>query len=86
MFGGLFGSLGGGFFNQNYRAYPVAFIDKSGAEKGDKVILPPSALQTLGALYICIQCCAGVVCLRAPAARAGPTTSRTSHEACIQLA
>lgn len=57
MFGGLFTGLGGGFFNQNYRAYPVAFIDKSVAEKGDKVILPPSALQTLGVLRHRMQQC-----------------------------
>ena len=48
MFGGIFGGLGGGTYNQNYRAYPVAFIEKEGAERGDKVILPPSALHTLG--------------------------------------
>jgi ubiquitin fusion degradation protein 1 len=50
MFGGIFGGMGGGVYNQNYRAYPVTFIEKEVAEKGDKVILPPSALQTLGAL------------------------------------
>jgi ubiquitin fusion degradation protein 1 len=51
MFGGLFNSFGGGggFFDQNFRAYPVAFIEKEAAEKGDKVILPPSALNILGA-------------------------------------
>jgi hypothetical protein len=48
MFGGIFGNMGGGVYNQNYRAYPVAFIDKESAEKGDKVILPPSALHALG--------------------------------------
>jgi ubiquitin fusion degradation protein 1 len=48
MFGGLFGAFGGGFFDQNFRAYPVAFIEKESAEKGDKVILPPSSLNTLG--------------------------------------
>jgi hypothetical protein len=50
MFGGLFGSLGGGFYDQNFRAYPVAFIEKESAERGDKVILPPSSLNTLGKL------------------------------------
>lgn len=48
MFGGLFGALGGGFFDANFRAYPVAFIEKESAEAGDKVILPPSSLNTLG--------------------------------------
>ena len=36
-------------YDQNYRAYPVAFIEKEGAERGDKIILPPSALHALGA-------------------------------------
>jgi ubiquitin fusion degradation protein 1 len=48
----LLGSLGGGFFNQNYRAYPVAFLDKGSADKGDKLILPPSALQTLASMHV----------------------------------
>lgn len=62
MFGGLFGGLGGGVYNQNYRAYPVAFIEKESAEKGDKVILPPSALQTLGAPFVLLHCdvCASI--------------------------
>ena len=37
-------------YDQNYRAYPVAFIEKEGAERGDKIILPPSALHALGAM------------------------------------
>lgn len=52
MFGGFFGAgypgPGGGTFEANYRAMPVAFIDKQSAEYGDKVILPPSALERLG--------------------------------------
>jgi ubiquitin fusion degradation protein 1 len=36
-------------FSANFRAMPVAFIDKPQAEFGDKVFLPPSALQRLGA-------------------------------------
>jgi ubiquitin fusion degradation protein 1 len=51
MFGGLFGHgfpHGGGSFTAHYRAMPVAFIDKQQAEFGDKVILPPSALDRLG--------------------------------------
>lgn len=54
MFGGLFGALGGGFYDQNFRAYPVAFIEKESAEKGDKVILPPSSLNTLGTFFAVI--------------------------------
>lgn len=51
MFGGFFGGggFGGGVFEAHYRAMPVAFIDKQSAEFGDKVILPPSALDRLGA-------------------------------------
>ncbi len=46
---GLFGGAAGGVFESRYRAMPVAFIDKQSAEFGDKVILPPSALDRLGA-------------------------------------
>lgn len=56
MFSGMFGALGGGFFDQNFRAYPVAFIEKESAEGGDKVILPPSSLNKLGTQ---ILCCSG---------------------------
>lgn len=50
MFGGGFGRGGGGnTFSATYRAFPLAFIDKQSAEYGDKVILPPSALDRLGA-------------------------------------
>lgn len=34
-------------FEASYRAYPVSFIDKLDAENGDKVFLPPSALDRL---------------------------------------
>lgn len=54
MFGGgpfnPFGGLNHGTFEAFYRAMPVAFIDKQSAEFGDKVILPPSALERLGEL------------------------------------
>lgn len=35
-------------FEANYRVYPVSFIDKNDAENGDKIFLPPSALDRLG--------------------------------------
>jgi hypothetical protein len=38
-------------FEASYRAYPVSFIDKLDAEKGDKVFLPPSALDRLCAFF-----------------------------------
>lgn len=47
----MFHFLGGGYhgrFEATYRAFPLAFIDKQSAEYGDKVILPPSALDRLG--------------------------------------
>lgn len=47
MFGFPFGAPA--TFEAHYRAMPVAFIDKQSAEFGDKVILPPSALDRLGA-------------------------------------
>jgi hypothetical protein len=47
LFGG-FGGMGGGRFEGQYRCYPVTFIDKPEAERGDKIFLPPSALDRLG--------------------------------------
>lgn len=48
MFGGLFGGyMPMGRFQASYRCYPVSFIDRTEAEKGDKVFLPPSALDRL---------------------------------------
>ncbi|WIA37035.1 hypothetical protein OEZ86_014018 [Tetradesmus obliquus] len=51
----MFHFLGGqyhGRFEATYRAFPLAFIDKQSAEYGDKVILPPSALDRLASLHI----------------------------------
>ncbi|XP_027109342.2 uncharacterized protein [Coffea arabica] len=39
-------------FQQHYRCYPVSFIEKSHLEKGDKIIMPPSALDRLAYLQI----------------------------------
>ncbi|KAK9280702.1 hypothetical protein L1049_014400 [Liquidambar formosana] len=39
-------------FQQIYRCYPVSFIEKPHLEKGDKVIMPPSALDRLAFLQI----------------------------------
>lgn len=54
MFGGFPGNFGGHFgtFENQYRCYSVAFIDKPHLEDGDKVILPPSALDRLASLRI----------------------------------
>jgi len=40
--------LGGGAFAASYRVYPVSFLDRPDAEAGDKLFLPPSALDRLG--------------------------------------
>jgi ubiquitin fusion degradation protein 1 len=54
MFGffGGFGGPGGGRFEGHYRVYPVTFIDKPEAERGDKIFLPPSALDRLAQLHV----------------------------------
>lgn len=39
-------------FEQIYRCYPVSFIEKPDLEKGDKIIMPPSALDRLASLHI----------------------------------
>lgn len=60
MFGGFgFGGADGGFFGANsrtfdkqYQAFPVSFIGKEELEKGNKIILPQSALDTLARLNI----------------------------------
>ncbi|XP_022755791.1 ubiquitin recognition factor in ER-associated degradation protein 1-like isoform X1 [Durio zibethinus] len=43
---------GNSTFEQCYRCYPVSFIDKAHLEKGDKVIMPPSALDRLASLHV----------------------------------
>ncbi|XP_015583588.1 ubiquitin recognition factor in ER-associated degradation protein 1 isoform X3 [Ricinus communis] len=39
-------------FERSYRCYPGSFIDKPHLEKGDKIIMPPSALDQLASLHI----------------------------------
>ncbi|KAK1869686.1 hypothetical protein I4F81_012155 [Pyropia yezoensis] len=66
-FGGGFGGGGGGGFDlpdgampaapmgaftRQFRAFPVSFIDRADLDKGDKIILPPSALDTLARLAV----------------------------------
>lgn len=41
-----------GAFTRQFRCYPVSFIDKSELERGDKIVLPPSALDRLARLNI----------------------------------
>jgi len=55
MFGyGFFGGGGGmpGRFDHEYQAFPVSFIGKEELEKGNKIILPQSALDQLARLNI----------------------------------
>ena len=44
----FYAGRGSSTFEGNYRVYPVSFIDKIDAENGDKIFLPPSALDRLG--------------------------------------
>lgn len=39
-------------FDEQYRCYPVSFCDKSHLEDGDKILLPPSALEMLARMDI----------------------------------
>ncbi|KAK7820281.1 arginine decarboxylase [Quercus suber] len=39
-------------FEQTYRCYPASFIEKPQLESGDKIIMPPSALDRLASLHI----------------------------------
>lgn len=55
-FGGAMGGGGGGFggrrFEEQYHCYSVAAADKDHLEKGDKILLPPSAFDTLARLQV----------------------------------
>ncbi|RRT65771.1 hypothetical protein BHE74_00041729, partial [Ensete ventricosum] len=50
FFGGF--NYYGNSFEQTYRCYPASFIDKPQLEIGDKIIMPPSALDRLASLHI----------------------------------
>ena len=39
-------------FEEQYRVYPVVMADKAHLEDGDKILMPPSALETLARLRI----------------------------------
>lgn len=61
FFGGGYGSYGGSFgggygssrrFEEQYHCYSVAYADKPHLEKGDKILLPPSAFDTLARLQV----------------------------------
>ncbi|XP_021739549.1 B3 domain-containing protein At3g19184-like [Chenopodium quinoa] len=42
----------GGSFEQSYQCYPASYIEKPQIESGDKIIMPPSALDRLASLHI----------------------------------
>ncbi|XP_043692059.1 ubiquitin fusion degradation protein 1 homolog [Telopea speciosissima] len=42
----------GSSFQQLYHCYPVSFMNKEHLEKGDKIIMPPSALTRLASMHI----------------------------------
>ncbi|KAM7264065.1 hypothetical protein ACFE04_001748 [Oxalis oulophora] len=50
LFGGY--DYHGTSFEQTYRCYPASFIEKPQIESGDKIIMPPSALDRLASLHI----------------------------------
>lgn len=50
--GGFFGGAVPGRFDHQYQAFPVSFIGKEELEKGNKIILPQSALDHLARLNI----------------------------------
>lgn len=52
MFGSFFRPPTGTRFEEMYRCFPVSFLGRSEAEQGDKVFLPPSALDRLGAFLL----------------------------------
>lgn len=50
---GFSGGFGGNRrFEEQYHCYSVAYADKSHLEKGDKILLPPSAFDTLARLQV----------------------------------
>ena len=57
----FFAGRGERTFESRYRVYPVSFIDKPEAENGDKIFMPPSALDRLGELLL--LCCASAMAL-----------------------
>eukprot|EP00928_Gymnodinium_smaydae_P040633 TRINITY_DN27543_c0_g1_i1.p1 TRINITY_DN27543_c0_g1~~TRINITY_DN27543_c0_g1_i1.p1 ORF type:complete len:348 (+),score=94.63 TRINITY_DN27543_c0_g1_i1:62-1045(+) len=50
--GGFFGGGGVGRFDRQYQAFPVSFLGREDLEKGNKIILPQSALDHLARLNI----------------------------------
>ena len=51
--GGFFGAGSGqGRFEQEYNCYPSSFLGRDDIDKGNKIILPSSALDTLARLNV----------------------------------
>lgn len=73
FFGGGDGFFGGGVpgrFDHQYQAFPVSFIGKEDLEKGNKIILPQSALDHLARLNISYPMLFEIT---------NPSTSRRTH-------
>lgn len=73
FFGGGEGFFGGGVpgrFDHQYQAFPVSFIGKEELEKGNKIILPQSALDHLARLNISYPMLFEIT---------NPSTSRRTH-------
>jgi len=51
-FGHGHGQNRGGIFQEQYHCYSVAYADKAHLEKGDKILLPPSAFDSLARLQV----------------------------------
>eukprot|EP00527_Entomoneis_sp_CCMP2396_P006209 CAMPEP_0198146698 /NCGR_PEP_ID=MMETSP1443-20131203/30894_1 /TAXON_ID=186043 /ORGANISM="Entomoneis sp., Strain CCMP2396" /LENGTH=69 /DNA_ID=CAMNT_0043810747 /DNA_START=153 /DNA_END=358 /DNA_ORIENTATION=+ len=52
MMPGANGGFGSRRFEEQYHCYSVAYADKAHLEKGDKILLPPSAFDTLARLQV----------------------------------
>jgi len=68
--GGFFGGGVPGRFDHQYQAFPVSFIGKEELEKGNKIILPQSALDHLARLQISYPMLFEIT---------NPSTSRRTH-------
>ena len=52
MWGGYGGPRGGGVFEQKYSVLSVAMSGRENLEEGDKILLPPSAFETLSRMEV----------------------------------
>eukprot|EP00187_Rhodella_violacea_P013482 CAMPEP_0184717038 /NCGR_PEP_ID=MMETSP0314-20130426/6620_1 /TAXON_ID=38298 /ORGANISM="Rhodella maculata, Strain CCMP 736" /LENGTH=329 /DNA_ID=CAMNT_0027180541 /DNA_START=81 /DNA_END=1070 /DNA_ORIENTATION=- len=69
-FGDFHHSAPPGAFSRHYRCYPVSFLEREELERGDKIVLPPSALDQLSRLEISFPMLFTLV---------NPTSAQTTH-------